>query len=272
MDTIQIDQIIEQLTKLAVDYGPKLIGAIVVLIFGGWIIRLIMRGFRKMMDRSKLEGTLKPFLNSLIRIILRILLIISVLGMVGVEMTSFIAILGAAGLAIGLALSGTLQNFAGGVIILLIKPFKVGDVIETQGYIGLVKEIQIFNTYLKSGDNKIIIIPNGVLVNSSLTNYSAEETRRLEWTFGISYGENVEKARKVIENIAEIDVRVLKDPAPFVAVSALADSSVTLIVRVWVAGTDYWGVNFDMNEKVYDAFNKEGISFPFPQLDVHMVK
>jgi small conductance mechanosensitive channel len=208
----------------------------------------------------------------MVKTILRALLFISVLGMVGIEMTSFIAILGAAGLAVGLALSGTLQNFAGGVMILLFKPFKVGDVIEAQGYIGAVKEIQIFNTYLKTGDNKIIIIPNGGLANSSMTNYSAEETRRLEWTFGISYGENVEKARKVIKKIAEADSRILKDPEPFVAVGALADSSVNLVTRVWVASADYWGVNFDMNEKVYDEFNKEGISFPFPQLDVHMIK
>ncbi len=267
MDT---EQIVSQLTELVVNYGPQLLGALAVLILGNWGIRIIMRGIGKMMDRSKIDESLKPFLKSLVRNSLRALLIVSVLGMVGIEMTSFIAILGAAGLAVGLALSGTLQNFAGGVMILLFKPFKVGDVIEVQGYLGSVKEIQIFNTYLKTGDNKIIIIPNGGLSNASMTNFSAEETRRVEWTFGIAYGDSVEKAKKVIARLADEDPRILKDPVPFIAVSALADSSVNLVTRVWVAGTDYWGVFFDMNEKVYNAFSKEGINIPFPQMDVHL--
>lgn len=269
---METEQIISKLTEILVLYGPKLLGAILVLIVGGWIIRLIMRGFTKMTERSKMDASLKPFLGSLTRNILRVLLIISVLGMVGIEMTSFIAILGAAGLAVGLALSGTLQNLAGGVMILLFKPFKVGDVIEAQGYIGSVKEIQIFNTILTTGDNKVIILPNGGLSNASLTNYSGMETRRVEWTFGIAYGDSVEKARSIIKGIAEQDERILKEPEVFVGVSALADSSVNLVTRVWVAGSDYWGVLFDMNEKVYNAFNKEGISIPFPQMDVHMVK
>lgn len=266
------DQIINQLTELAVAYGPKLLGAIAVLVLGSWIINMMMRGVRKMMDRTNLDPSLKPFLRTILRTMLRALLIISVMGMVGIEMTSFIAILGAAGLAVGLALSGTLQNFAGGVMILLFKPFKVGDVLEAQGFIGSVKEIQIFNTILATGDNKTIIIPNGGLANSSMTNYSTQETRRVEWTFGIGYGDSVEKARAIIFKVAEADSRILKDPAPFVGVSALADSSVNLLTRVWVAGADYWGVFFDLNEKVYNAFNKEGINIPFPQMDVHIAK
>ena len=190
--------------------------------------------------------------------------------MLGIEMTSFIAILAAAGLAVGMALSGTLQNFAGGVMILLFKPYKVGDVIEAQGYIGSVKEIQIFVTVLTTPDNKTIIIPNGPLSNGSLTNFSTQETRRVDWTFGIGYGDDVDKAKEIIRNIVESDERVLKDPAVFIALGEMADSSVNLTVRVWVNAADYWGVFFDTNEKVYHAFNAGGINIPFPQMDVHV--
>jgi small conductance mechanosensitive channel len=264
------EQILEKLTGILVEYGPRLLGAILVLVLGSWIIKLIMRGIRRMMERSKLDDSLKPFLRSLTRTLLRALLFISVLGMVGIEMTSFIAILGAAGLAVGLALSGTLQNFAGGVMILLFKPFKVGDYIEAQGHAGSVKEIQIFNTVLKTPDAKIIILPNGSLANTSLINYSAEETRRVDWTFGIAYGDKVEQARKVLQDLLNADDRVLKEPEPFIALSSLGDSSVNIVVRVWVKAPDYWPLFFDMNERVYNAFNKEGISIPFPQMDVHL--
>ncbi|MEX0987826.1 MAG: mechanosensitive ion channel domain-containing protein [Bacteroidales bacterium] len=264
------DQIIEKLSELAIMYGPRLIGAVLVLILGSWIIRLLMRGLRKMMDRSKIDDSLKPFFKSLIRTLLLVLLFISVLGMVGVEMTSFIAILGAAGLAIGLALSGTLQNFAGGVIILILKPFKVGDYVETQGVTGTVMEIQVFNTVLKTPDNKIIIIPNGGLANASLINYSAEDTRRVEWTFGIGYGNDVAKAREIIQKLLDEDERVLRDPEPFIAVAGLGDSSVNIVVRVWVKAPDYWSLFFKMNESVYNAFNEKGINIPFPQMDVHL--
>lgn len=266
------EQIISKLTEIFVTYGPKFIGAIVVLILGIWLIKLMVRGMNKMMDRSNIDPSLKPFLKTLSRTLLRALLFISVLGMVGVEMTSFIAILGAAGLAVGLALSGTLQNLAGGVMILLFKPFKVGDYIEAQGYSGTVKEIQIFNTVLKTPDAKIIIIPNGGLSNSSMTNYSAEETRRVDWTFGIAYGDDSDKAKKVLRDLLESDDRVLKDPAVFVAISALADSSVNFTVRAWVKSADYWPLFFEMNERVYKTFEKEGLNIPFPQMDVHLQK
>jgi small conductance mechanosensitive channel len=208
----------------------------------------------------------------IISILLKIMLVISVLGMVGVEMTSFIAILGAAGLAVGLALSGTLQNFAGGVMILIFKPFKVGDLLEAEGYLGTVKEIQIFNTILVTPDNKTIIIPNGGLSNSSMTNYSTQELRRVDWTFGIAYGDDADKAKMVIKRLCDEDSRILKDPEPFIALSALADSSVNFAVRAWVNSGDYWGVFFDMNEKIYKTFAKEGLNIPFPQMDVHMIK
>jgi len=187
-------------------------------------------------------------------------------------MTSFIAILGAAGLAIGMALSGTLQNFAGGVMILLFKPFKVGDFLDAQGHKGVVKEIQIFNTILTDLDNKTIILPNGSLSTSAMVNYSTQPIRRVDFTFGIGYGDSVEKAREILNNLIKKDSRILSDPAHFIGVSGLGDSSVNLTVRVWAKGEDYWGIFFDMNEHVYNAFNKEGINIPFPQMDVHLHK
>lgn len=264
------NQITVKFTGMLVEYGPKLLGAILVLVIGSWVIKMIMRGMTRMMDRSNIDVSLQPFLKSLTRTLLRVLVIISVLGMVGVEMTSFIAILAAAGLAIGMALSGTLQNFAGGVMILLFKPFKVGDYIEAQGHAGSVKEIQIFNTILKTPDAKIIIIPNGGLANGSMINYSAEVNRRVDWTFGIAYGDNVEEAKKVLLDLLNADKRILQEPEPFIAVSGLGDSSVNIVVRVWVKASDYWPLFFAMNERVYNAFNQAGINIPFPQMDVHL--
>src|SRR6056297_2823296 len=248
------EQILAKLTEIVVEYGPKFLGAIIVLVIGGWVIKMLMRGMRKMLDRGNIDDSLKPFLTSLTRVLLRALLFISVLGMVGIEMTSFIAILGAAGLAIGMALSGTLQNFAGGVMILIFKPFKVGDYIEAQGYAGTVREIQIFNTILKTPDNKTIIIPNGGLSTSSMINYSTEATRRVDWTFGIAYGDDIDKAKEVLMSLLREHDKVLEDPAPFVELGALADSSVNFTVRAWVNAADYWSVHFFMLENVYRKF------------------
>ncbi|WP_372641678.1 mechanosensitive ion channel family protein [Ancylomarina sp.] len=266
------EKILDQLIQVGVEYGPKLIGAIVVLIIGGWVIKVLTRSIGKLMDKSKMDESLKPFLKGLVGMLLKALLFISVLGMVGVEMTSFIAILAAAGLAIGMALSGTLQNFAGGVMILIFKPFKIGDFIDAQGYLGVVKEIQIFNTIITTPDNKTIIIPNGGLSNSSMTNYSTEEKRRVDWTIGIAYGDDVDKARAVIKRLCDEDSRIHKDPEVFIAVSELADSSVNFAVRAWVKAPDYWGVFFALNENVYKTFGKEGLNIPFPQMDVHVHK
>lgn len=267
MDT---GQILEQLKFIALEYGPRLIGAIAVWIIGIWIIKLLTKAFIKALDKGKTDASLKPFLKTLVSTLLKTLLVISVLGMLGIEMTSFIAILGAAGLAVGMALSGTLQNFAGGVVILIFKPFKVGDVIEAKGYTGIVHEIQIFNTILKSFDNKIIIIPNGGLSTSSMVNYSTEELRRVDWTFGAGYGDDVEKVKNIIQTLCNQDERILKDPAVFIALSELADSSINFVVRAWVKSADYWDVYFLMNEKIYQTFNKEGVNIPFPQMDVHL--
>ncbi len=267
-----MDEIIKTVITYAVDFGYRLAGAIVALIIGLWIIKLLTKGLSALMKARELDQSLQPFLRSLLNITLKALLVVSVLSMLGIEMTSFIAILGAAGLAVGMALSGTLQNFAGGVMILVFKPFQVGDVINAQGHTGSVFEIQIFNTILKTPDNKHIIIPNGGLSTGSLVNFSKEKTRRVDWIFGIGYGDDVDKAKAVLLNIIEEDSRINNDPEPFVAVGELADSSVNFTVRVWVDATNYGGVLFDMNEKVYKAFNKEGINIPFPQMDVHISK
>jgi small conductance mechanosensitive channel len=267
-----MDNIYEKAVDLILTYGPKLVGAILVWIIGSIVVKFLSNTFGRILDKRKVDPSLKPFLTGIVSSLLKVMLVISVLGMVGIEMTSFVAILGAAGLAVGMALSGTLQNFAGGVMILIFKPFKNGDVIEAQGYVGSVSEIQIFNTILKTPDNKTIIIPNGGLSNGSMVNYSTEAQRRVDWTFGIGYGDDATKAKTVLQNLIDADSRILKSPEPFIALSALADSSVNFTVRAWVKSEDYWGVFFDMNENVYNTFAKEGLSIPFPQMDVHVHK
>ena len=272
VSAMEPNELLNQATELALTYGPKLIGAIAVWIIGGWIIKVIVNGFGKGMDKAGTDASLKPFLLSLVGALLKVMLVISVLSMLGIQMTSFIAILGAAGLAVGMALSGTLQNFAGGVMILIFKPFKVGDVINAQGFVGSVSEIQIFNTILKTPDNKTIIIPNGGLSTGSMTNFSTEARRRVDWTIGVGYGDDLDKARQVIKKLCDDDSRILKDPEVFIAVSELADSSVNFAVRAWVEAGDYWGVYFDMNENVYKTFDKEGLNIPYPQMDIHVHK
>jgi len=267
-----LDYYTEKLTDLALHYGPKLIGAIIVWIIGSWIVKRLTKFFGKFIAKKDIDKSLQSFFKSFVGGLLKVILVITVLGMLGVEMTSFIALLGAAGLAVGMALSGTLQNFAGGVMILIFKPFKVGDFVEAEGYQGIVKDIQIFNTILTTLDNKTIIIPNGGLSTSSMTNFSTEPLRRVDWTFGIGYGDDTDKARGTLMRLMEEDSRVLKDPAPFVAVSELADSSVNFATRAWIKSEDYWDVFFDMNDKVYKTFNAENLSIPFPQMDVHVHK
>jgi len=252
----QVNLYVEKAGELLITYGLKLLGAVVALLIGLWIIKILVRSVRKGLDKGKMDESLKPFLTSMITIMLKTLLFISVLGMMGIQMTSFIAVIGAAGLAVGMALSGTLQNFAGGVMILLFKPFKVGDFISSQGYSGSVKAIQIFNTILNTDDKQTIIIPNGGLATGSMVNFSTEPQRRVDWSFSIGYGDDVDKARSAMMNLIYEDSRILKDPEPFIAVSELGDSSVKLTVRVWVNSSDYWGVFFDMNEKVYKTFSQ----------------
>ncbi|ASB49517.1 mechanosensitive ion channel family protein [Alkalitalea saponilacus] len=262
----------KELFDLVLVYGPRLLGAIIVLLIGLQLISWFSKWFRRFLETKSLDASLRPFLRSMLVMLLKVLLVISVMGMVGIQMTSFIAILGAAGLAVGLALSGTLQNFAGGVILLIFKPFKVGDFITASGYSGTVSEIQIFVTILRTPDNKTIILPNGSLATTSLTNFSTLSTRRVDWSYGIAYGDSFDKAKEVLLRLISEDQRILDDPAPFIALGELSDSSVNITVRVWVNASDFWGVFFDMNEKVYNTFPKEGLNIPFPQMDVHLKK
>ncbi len=260
----------DKLLELITDFAISVASALAVLFIGLFLIKQFTKALNKYFQKKDFDESLEGFLLSLSSIALKIMLYVAVIQMLGVQSTSFVAVLGAAGLAVGMALSGTLQNFAGGVMILIFKPFKVNDYIEAQGHAGTVNQVQIFNTILKTPDNKTIIIPNGGLANGSMINYSTEEKRRVDWTIGIGYGDDADKALDVINKMMESDSRILKDPAPFVAVSALADSSVNFAARAWVNASDYWAVYFDMNKNVYQTFAKEGLNIPFPQMDVHV--
>lgn len=253
----------------AVTLGVTLLKALLVFIVGRLVISLLNRLVRKILSRRNIDPSVKTFVGSLVNVLLIVLLAVSIVAILGIETTSFAALLASAGVAVGMALSGNLSNFAGGLIILLFKPFKVGDYIEGQGESGTVREIQIFHTILTTPDNKVVYIPNGALSGGAITNYSREPLRRVDWTFGVDYGEDYQKVKGVITSIIARDARILQEPAPFVALHALADSSVNVVVRVWVASADYWDVYFDINQAVYETFNREGIDFPFPQLTVH---
>ena len=269
---VSLDVFLTKMIDLGISVGSKILLAIVVFIVGRWIVRRLNKLLAKILEKRHVEASLSTFVKSLVNITLTLLLIIVVIGVLGIETSSFIALFASAGVAIGMALSGTLQNFAGGVMILLFKPFKVGDTIEAQGQSGTVREIQIFNTILATPDNKIIIIPNGGLSTGLMKNYSREATRRVDWEFGIAYGDDYTKAKAVIARLLDADGRVLKDPAYFIALTSLGESSVNIVVRAWVNAGDYWGVYFDMNEKVYKTFAEENLNIPFPQLDVHLHK
>ena len=270
MENFNVDKILSLISDLAVKYGLRLLLAIITLIIGLWIIKIIIKAFVRIMEKRDVDATIQHFLRSFLSILLKILLIISVISMLGIEMTSFIAILTAAVLSVGMALAGTFQNFAGGVMLILFRPFKVGDFIKAQEFTGTVKEIQIFNTIIKTPDNKTVIIPNGGLSTNPMINFSTETTRRVDFTFGIGYADNIDKAKTVIKEIINNDERILKEPEPFIAVSELADSSVNFVVWAWVNSANYMGVLFSMPESIKKAFDKEGISIPFPQSDVHL--
>lgn len=270
MNSAQVDSYVQKAINLAIEYGPKLLLAIIVLIAGFWIIKLVVKVADRTLERSGVEVSLRKFLGRLSGILFKILLLISVASMIGIATTSFIAIIGAAGLAVGLALQGGLANFAGGVIILIFKPFKVGDIIDAQGHMGTVHEISIFTTILKTPDNKTVIIPNGALSNGSMVNFSTELKRRVDMSFGIGYNEDIEKAKQILNRLVESDSRIDKEPAPQIVVLELGESGVKFAVRGWCNSADYWGIFFDMQEKVKQTFDKEGISFPFPQRNVHI--
>ena len=267
MDKMQ--HYIDKIYDMALDYGPKVLLAVITLIVGLWIIKIILKAVNRGFEKSKMDESLRPFISSLLGWTLKLLLFISIASMVGIATTSFIAVMGAAGLAIGLALQGTLANFAGGAMILIFKPYKIGELIEAQGHLGVVKEIHIFVTILLSPENKTIIIPNGPMSNGDIVNYTREGLIRVNLTIGISYDSDIKEARKVLMALMENDKRVLKDPAPIVAVSELADSSINLAVRPWCDPADYWNVYFETLENGKLALDKAGITIPFPQTDVH---
>lgn len=259
----------QQLIDSGIQAGGHILKAVIVFLVGRFLIRMLNRLVRRLMDKRNVDISIKTFVRSLVNILLTVLLIISVVGALGVETTSFAALLASAGVAVGMALSGNLQNFAGGLVILLFKPYKVGDWIDAQNVSGTVKEIQIFHTILTTADNKLIYVPNGALSSGVVTNYSNQTTRRVEWIVGVDYGEDYNKVEKVVREVLTADKRILDDPAPFIALHALDASSVNVVARVWVNSADYWGVYFDINKAIYATFNEQGINFPFPQLTVH---
>ena len=298
LSVTSLDSLIEKTITNITDFAINLAIAITVFYVGKFIIKKLYKLVQKILLRRHVDQSLTTFTLSFVKIVLYFILLIIVIGIIGIETSSFLALFASAGVAIGMALSGTLQNFAGGVLILLLKPYKIGDYIEAQGYAGTVKEIQIFHTVICTPDNKSIIIPNGGLSTGSINNYSKEEYRRVDWEIGISYGDNVETARKVILDILNKDERVVKkyieddmqlrgipvdsvslatfgkmvDRAPVVILSKLADSSVVITARAWTASANYWGLMGDINETIYNELPKHGLSFPFPQMDIHIKK
>ncbi len=268
----KLEHLLQSLLDWGTTAGKHILAALVVFIVGRFLISFINKMVARLLERRKVEPSIQSFVRSFVSILLTVLLIVAVVSKLGVETTSFAALLASAGVAVGMALSGNLQNFAGGLIVLLFKPYKVGDTVECQGETGVVREIQIFHTILTTFDNKVVYIPNGTLSSGVITNYSREELRRVDWTVGVEYGSDYDKVEATIRTILAADKRVLDKPAPTIALTALADSSVNVVIRVWVKSEDYWDVFFDMNKTIYAVFNREGIGFPFPQLTVHQAK
>ena len=275
VSTTPADQLISSLADKAMQFGLKLVAALLIYIVGAWLIKMCRKSLSSVFQRKKTDPAIVSFTTSLITALLWVILIIIAVGTLGVETTSLAALLAAGGMAIGMALSGTVQNFAGGVMILIFKPFKIGDYIEAQGFAGVVSEINITCTKLTTLDNRVIILPNGALQSGSVNNYSRNEYRRVDFVFGVEYGSDSELVKKLILDIAQADSRVLTveqgaPDNPFVALSSLSPSSVDFTVRLWCKASDYWGVFFDTNEAVYKALPENGIKFPFPQMSVHM--
>ncbi len=268
MSEEQIQTIIAYVT----DYGLKVVYALVIFIVGKWIAKLVCGLIKKAMKKSKVDAILVGFVSNIAYYVLMIVVIIAAVQKLGIQTTSFIAVLGAAGLAVGLALQGSLSNFASGVLIIMFRPFKIGDFVEAGGVTGVIDEIGILVVHMHTPDNKGIIVPNSQIMNAHIVNYNKHEIRRVDMVFGIGYGDDIDKTKAVLADILAKDERVLEDPAPAIAVSALADSSVNFNVRPWCDAADYWGVFLDTHESVKKRFDAEGISIPFPQTDVHLFK
>ena len=267
-----MDSIVTTIIGWLTLYGVKMIAALVIFVIGKWVARKLGNVTKKVMESREVDAALVNFASSLVYYALLIFVVIAALGQIGIQTASFVAIVGAAGLAIGLAMQGSLSNFAAGVLIILFKPFKIGDFVEMAGTSGVVENIMIFTTEMKTGDNKKIIVPNSSVLGGVITNYSANATRRVDLVMGIGYNDDIDKAKQVLEEIINADERILKDPAPLIAVSELADSSVNFAVRPWVKSADYWAVYFALNETVKKRFDQEGISIPYPQQDIHVHK
>lgn len=265
-----MENIQETLLNALTSYGPTVLAALAILILGWWVAKLITSAVRRSMTRANVDSTLVGFVSNLSFMTLIVIVVISALGQLGINTTSFAAILGAAGLAIGFALQGSLGNFAAGVMLIIFRPFKAGDFIEAGGVAGIVEEVQVFATKIRTGDNKEVTVPNGGITGGSIVNYSAKDTRRVDMVFGIGYGDDIKRAKEILHEIVAADGRILADPAPTIAVSELADSSVNFVVRPWCATGDYWPVLFDVTERVKLEFDKQGVSIPFPQTDVHV--
>lgn len=261
---------LEEITARIIPYGVKLIAAILIFIVGRWVARKVGNGCKRVMTARQVDPALVNFASNLAYYALLTFVIIAALGQIGIQTASFVAVVGAAGLAIGLAMQGSLSNFAAGVLIIIFRPFRIGDFVEVAGTSGVVESIMIFTTELKTGDNKKVIVPNSAVLGGIITNYSAKDTRRVDLVFGIGYEDDIDKAKRVLNEVVNSDDRVLQDPAPTIAVHQLADSSVNFVVRPWVNTPDYWGVYFDLTENVKKRFDQEGISIPFPQRDVHV--
>jgi small conductance mechanosensitive channel len=267
---IKMEENLELIQELVVLYGVKILMALVIFIVGKWIVKKLSNVIEKLMLKNEVDPAIRNFTGSIIYYMLLIFVCIAALGQLGIQTASFVAIVGAAGLAVGLALQGSLSNFAAGVLLLIFRPFKVGDFVEIAGTSGVIQSIQIFTTELNTPDNKKVIVPNGGVISGNIVNYSANDTRRVDLVFGIGYSDDIDSARKIIEGILKTDSRVLEVPAATVAVVELADSSVNFVCRPWVNTADYWDVYFDLTEAVKKAFDSNGISIPFPQQDVHM--
>ncbi len=269
---MNLDALFNKALELVAQYVPMVVGAILLLIIGLYVISRIRRSLRKSFDKTKMDDTLKPFLVSIIATVLKVLLVIAVLTMLGAELTSFVAILGAASLAIGFAFQGTLSNLAGGILLLTLRPFKVGDYINASGHEGIVEAIHVFNTVLVTLDNKVISIPNGSLSNTSVINFNVKPTRRVDLNFGVGYEQDIDKVKGILTDICTSHELIHPDPTPFIKVLEHADSAVIFVVRAWTDTDNYWRVYFDLLETVKKRFDEENVSIPYPQMDVHMDK
>ncbi len=269
-DTPVSEWLPELVRTYIVPLGLKIIAAIIVFFIGRWVIKLVKKWMANGLMSRHADATLHSFLSNLVSVLLYFFLLIAIIGILGINTSSLVALLASAGLAVGMSLGGTLQNFAGGVLIIMFRPFKVGDFISAQGMEGKVNEIQIFNTHLLTRDHKEVILPNGVLATGVMTNFSKQKTRRVDWVYSIAYGDDYDKAKAVMQRLCAEDKRILEAPEPFIEILKLNESSVDITVRAWVNVADYWDVFFAMNEKVYKTFANEGLHIPFPQMDVHM--